>query len=121
VLLADRGFDIADTVGTVQARLHIPAFTKWKSQLTATEVKETHSIVNVQIHIERVIGCVRQKFTILQSTILITFFYYKERRRHPFIDRIVRVCCALTNVCDSVLHFECNLFELFSQSIVEFW
>jgi len=69
-VLADRGFDIADSVGTVQARLHIPAFTKGKRQLTATEVEDTPSIANVRIHVERIIGCVRQKFTILQSTIL---------------------------------------------------
>jgi len=40
-MLADCGFDIAESVGTMQARLHIPAFTKGKSQLTATEVEET--------------------------------------------------------------------------------
>ena len=39
VILADRGFDIADSVGTLQARLHIPAFTKGKSQLSALEVE----------------------------------------------------------------------------------
>ena len=37
VVLADRGFDIAESVGTVQAKLHIPAFTKGKSQLSALE------------------------------------------------------------------------------------
>ena len=39
VILADRGFDIAESVGTMQARLHIPAFTKGKSQLSALEVE----------------------------------------------------------------------------------
>ena len=39
VILADRGFNIAESVGTMQARLHIPAFTKGKSQLSALEVK----------------------------------------------------------------------------------
>ena len=33
IVLADRGFDISDSVGTVHARLHIPAFTKGKNQL----------------------------------------------------------------------------------------
>ena len=28
VILADRGFDIADSVGTLQARLRIPAFAR---------------------------------------------------------------------------------------------
>ena len=35
VVLADRGFDISESVGLMQARLHIPAFTKGKDQLSA--------------------------------------------------------------------------------------
>ena len=31
IVLADRGFDIADSVGFYQAKLYIPAFTKGKS------------------------------------------------------------------------------------------
>ena len=46
IVLADRGFDISDSVGTVHARLHIPAFTKGKNQLTASEVEETRTIAN---------------------------------------------------------------------------
>ena len=44
-VLADRGFDIAESVGTVQAKLHIPAFTKGKSQLSALEVEETRVLL----------------------------------------------------------------------------
>ena len=33
VVLADRGFDIADSVASMQATLHIPAFTRGKPQL----------------------------------------------------------------------------------------
>ena len=50
VVLADRGFDISDSVGTMQARLSIPAFTKGKSQLSAIEIEETRTIANVRIH-----------------------------------------------------------------------
>ena len=60
VVLADRGFDIKESVGMMQAKLHIPAFTKGKSQLSAMEVTETRTIANVRIHVERVIGNVRQ-------------------------------------------------------------
>ena len=59
--------DIADSVGMYQARLHVPAFTKGKNQLTALEVEETQSIANVRIHVERVIGMVRQKYTIFKA------------------------------------------------------
>ena len=57
----------------VQAKLHIPAFTKGKTQLIDIEVEETRSIANVRIHVKRVIGLIKQKFPILQSTIPITF------------------------------------------------
>lgn len=87
-----------ESVGTVQAKLHIPAFTKGKSQLSALEVEETRSIANVRIHVERVIGCVKQKFPILQSTIPITFLSSRKGEDTPLIDRIVRVCSALNNM-----------------------
>ena len=47
VVLVDRGFDIADSVGAMQAKLHIPAFTRNKSLLSALEVEETRKIANV--------------------------------------------------------------------------
>ena len=49
----------------MQASLLIPAFTKGKSQLSALEVENTRTIANFCIHVERVIGCVRQKYSIL--------------------------------------------------------
>ena len=70
VILADQGFDIAESVRTMQARLHIPAFKKGKSQLSALEVEETRSIANVRVHVERVIGTVRQYFKALYLFIL---------------------------------------------------
>ena len=47
VVLADHGFDIAESAGSMQAKLHIPAFTKGKAQLSAVEVEETKKIANV--------------------------------------------------------------------------
>ena len=41
VILVGRGFDIADLVGVMKARLSIPAFTKGKNQLSALEIEET--------------------------------------------------------------------------------
>ena len=41
IVLADCGFDISDSVGMMQARLHIPAFIRGKSQLDALGVENT--------------------------------------------------------------------------------
>ena len=106
VILADRGFDISESVGAMQAKLHIPAFTRGKSQLSALEVEETRKIANVRIHVERVIGAVRQKYTILKSTLPIHYLMKRQGEDIPLIDRMVRVCCALTNCCDSVVPFD---------------
>jgi len=106
VVLADGGFDIAESVGLQQASLHIPAFTRGKQQLSALEIEDTRQIANVRIHVERVIGCVRQKYTILQSTVPINFVMKTANEDVPILDRIVRVCCALNNLCDLVVPFE---------------
>ena len=73
IVLANCGFDIAESVGVMQAQLHISEFKKGKDQLSALEVEQTRSIANVRIHVERVLGLVRQKHSILQSTIPIHF------------------------------------------------
>ena len=68
-----RDFDIADSVGIWQAKLSLLAFRRGKNQLTAIEVKETRSTANVRIHVERVIECVRQKYTFLSETLTISY------------------------------------------------
>ena len=62
----------------MQASLQIPAFTKGKSQLSALEVENTRMIANECIHVECVIGCVRQKFLILQGTLPIDFLIVRK-------------------------------------------
>ena len=106
IVLADRGFNISDSVGMVQAKLHIPAFTKGKDQLSAEEVEETCSIATVRIHAERVIGAVRQRYTILQRTLPIDFITRRTGENCPLVDCMIRVCCALNNLCDSVVPFD---------------
>ena len=60
LVLADRGFTIQEEVCYYGAKLHIPAFTKGKSQLDPVEIEETRQIAHIRIHVERVIGLLRQ-------------------------------------------------------------
>ncbi|XP_077993128.1 uncharacterized protein LOC144447095 [Glandiceps talaboti] len=106
IVLADRGFDIADSVGYYCATLKIPAFTKGKSQLPALEVETTRKIAHVRIHVERVIGHVRRKYQVLQSTLPIEYLIKKSGDVETPIDKIVKICCALTNLCDSIVPME---------------
>lgn len=58
-ILADRGFDIS---GFYCSTLKIPAFTRGKSQLSGINIEQPRKIANVRIHVERVIGNIRQKY-----------------------------------------------------------
>ena len=59
-ILADRGFDIQELGALYCVRVTLPSFTKGKKQLTGIEVEQTRRIANIQIHVERVIGLLRQ-------------------------------------------------------------
>ena len=62
VIMADRGFNIAETLGTLVVKLEIPSFTKGQDQMRAEDVKDTRVIANVRIHVEQVIGNLRKKY-----------------------------------------------------------
>ena len=49
----------------------------------------------VRIHVERAIGVLKQKFTLLQGTIPITLVTDNTGQNMVTIDKIVRLCCAL--------------------------
>lgn len=106
VVLADRGFTIKDAVGLYSAHLKIPAFTKGKQQLHPSELETTRGLAAVRIHVERVIGLVRNKYTILQSTIPISLCQTTTPGELTSLDKMVRVCCALCNICPSVVPSE---------------
>ena len=56
VVLADRGFQMDEEFAFVGAKLMVPAFTRGKSQLSAQEVKKSKLMSRARIHVERVIG-----------------------------------------------------------------
>ena len=65
VILADRSFDIEESLGLFCSTIKIPAFTKGKKQRSGIEVEQTRTIANVRIHVERVIGNIWKKYSIL--------------------------------------------------------
>lgn len=106
LILADRGFDVGDSVGLVNAQLQIPAFTKGKKQLSPLDVESTRALASQRIHVERVIGVTRQKYTMLESTIPITYLQRDDKYELTALDKIVRLSCALTNLSESVVPFD---------------
>ena len=66
-IMADRGFTIKDMLKDIGIELNIPPFMEGRSQLPAKEVQEGRRIASVRIHVERVIGRMKN-FAILQGT-----------------------------------------------------
>lgn len=102
-VLADRGFDIKELVGFYCATIAVPTSMKGKKQLSGIEVEQTRCIANVRIHVERVIGNLRQKYSFLSTMQAIDHLIPREERSICTLDMVVTVCCALTNICNSVV------------------
>lgn len=104
IVLADRGFTVRDA-GLHCAKLEIPAFTKGKPQLSAQEVEKTRKLANVRIHVERVIGLVRNKCRILKYTLPVEFLAAENENCPTVLDKVAFVCAALCNLNASTVPF----------------
>ena len=93
-ILADRGFLIKDELAEKGANLYIPAFLKGKQQFSPQEVGTSRQLSNVRIHVERIIGRVKQ-FRILQTTVPI--------RQIDLLDDIMVVISALVNLNKGII------------------
>ena len=89
----------------LHAEVKIPPFTRGKKQLSRMEVDKSHDLSHVCIHVEWVIGMLKQKYTILESHVPINFMERLEGEPHSLIDHIVSVCSALCNCCLNVVNF----------------
>ena len=105
VILADRGFTVRDDIAIHGGQLEIPAFTKGKKQLSQEEVEMSKQLAHVRIHVERVIGLLKNKYTLLKGPIPIPLLQVKDDSTLPSIDKIICVCSALTNLSDTVVPF----------------
>ena len=106
MVMADRGFTIHESVAFRRSELVIPAFTKGKKQLDPLDVEKTRNISNVRIHVERVIGRLRRKYTILQGILSAEFLMSNPTSPTPVIDHILRACSVLVNICPTVVPFD---------------
>ena len=98
VVLADRGFTIADDVAVHGAKLEIPAFTRRKKQLIQREVELSKQLSMVRIHVERIIGLLKNKYTLLKGPIPVNLLKHKSDTDVANTDKILVVCSALTNL-----------------------
>ena len=108
----------------LHAEVKGPPFTRGKKQLNRMEVDKSRDLSQERIHVERVIGILKQKYTILESHVPINFMECLEGEPHSLIDHIVTVRSALCNCCESVvkLYSSCTcmpviLSELYSRTM----
>ena len=106
MVLADRGFTCNDRAQMVLAEVKTPPFTKGKKQLEKQDVDWSRELSIVRIHVERVIGTLKQKFTILQGTLPISVLSGCDDENEAVIDKIVKVCCACINMCPPIIPME---------------
>ena len=59
----------------------------------------------VRIHVERVIGFLRQKYTLLESTLPNNMIMCPENSDISLIDKIVTVCCVYVTAVSLLFHF----------------
>ena len=102
MILADRGFTCDEYARMMLAEIKTPPFTRGKNQLEKLDVDWSRELSLVRIHIERVFGVLKQKYTILQGVLPITLVAGTDGS-YATIDKIVRVCYALVNLCPSVV------------------
>lgn len=86
----------------VLAEIKTPPFTKGRNQLEKVDVDWSRELSLVRIHSERVIGVLKQKYTILQGVLPITLVAGADGNLST-LDKYVRVCCAYVNLCPSVV------------------
>ena len=97
IILADRDFDIGDDLGVYGARLEIHSYAKGKKQLSLQEVEYLKGLSKVPIHIERITALLKNKFTLLYSTLQITMVKHMSDTDFANIDKILTDCAALVN------------------------
>ena len=85
--------------------MYTPPFTKGRKQLTYHEVDWSREILHLIIHIERVIGQLKKKYSILKGVIPITLLKNKSTDACTIND-VLTVCSALCNMCNSVVPFD---------------
>ena len=102
IILADRGFTCDEYARMTMAEIKTPPFTKGKKQLEKVDIDWSRELSVVRIHVERVIGVLKQKYTILQSILPIALLS-DSKGSLSTVDKMVKVCCAFVNLCPSVI------------------
>lgn len=102
LILADRGFSIQKFVQDKNATLRVPDSSNRKRQLSSVAVERTRALASVRNEVERSIGALRGKYTLLKGPVSINMMNH-EHNGVNVLYMAVTVCCALVNLCPSII------------------
>ena len=86
------------------AKLTIPALIySREAQLSREEVEQSHQKEKVCIHVERIIGVMKNRYTILQSQLPLSLLKRKGDKDIATVDKLLTVCAVLTNLGQPVV------------------
>lgn len=103
--LADRGFqkEVQEAFAIKGAKVITPAFTHGKTQMSAKDVETSRKISNVRIHVERVIGLLKNKYQILKGPLPVIAVVRASDKDIATIDKILLICAALSNLSEGIV------------------
>ena len=93
MIQADKGFNISDECAARLLSMHVPPGLRGSIQRSTPAVAKTKRVANLRILVEQVIRRLKS-FRILGGQLPVSLI--------PFLDRIIRVCAALTNLKDPI-------------------
>ena len=69
------------------------------------DAETTRKIASVRVHVEQVIGNLKNKYTFLQGPLPLDYLIVIDSD-HTTIEKVAVVASALTNICNSIIPFE---------------
>ena len=97
LVMADRGFTVHNAVTLRNVNLAVPSFLGKQTQLSNVEVEYSRGLARIRIHVERIIGATKQRFTVLEGPLHRETLSVLKGEDSAIIDKIVMVCGALYN------------------------
>jgi len=70
--------------------------------LSAKEVQDSRELAVIRIHVKRLIGVIKQKYTILERTLPINFIK-ADGADISIADKVMVICCALVNLSEPIV------------------
>lgn len=97
------GSDVKDCLGLLCDEIKVPAPAKGSHQTDAGDAEERLKIKNLKIHVKRIIGNIRLKYSMLTAKVPISMVSPCKGEKISILDKTVAVSCALTNMCPNVV------------------